>query len=1217
MRKNRSVVGQLHGAAVDPAAGFATLRGMARKKNEAASTHAAPARPAELKPNEVLQELRRLVGLAKIELTPLMPDSGYKTAYSPIRTYLDQLQKTTKPETAAEGLFRPLAEMFLNAPALPQVGLGSGFVDFKLDAKEESSIVIELKPLFQVYDAELLKSFPLKPADHNDQVVKYLRYSEYLVLTDLRDAYLYSARDVWQPLKPFAKLPFADLLERSLARQSMLDVIRDAEDGEERPDLDRSFFEQLQDWFRAFEPIRFKDQIKHDELVIQLLNQLIFAKTMEDYSLVRYRQVQDDWERAKEKWKAKGSDRIVRQFLKDFEVFFEDYYDTELFERCISDELDSEPENLDRFARLLEAVLGVDEWSKTFQRGLVHYNYRLINEDIFGKSYEMFLAANRKDEGIFYTPATITTPMADSLVNGLFGPLVTQICDAVSAGKADFTAADALMLQLTRLAIADTAGGSGGFLIKILRAVWQQYERIDQASLWVKNWQNGGDLLNTPPNVQQARVFRDRWNFDNRRIRVAQVMLRHIFAVDKDAGAIEVAKTNLWKEAVKLSTEDYNFRRLTGDINRTLPSLRLNFICADSLVDTDPAEQVRYLAGVCGDAMKSLCAFREQYIANPSDHTPLEEALKLQAKLRDNLTEHFQGEALPAPPIFVALSFFPAWFDRIGKARPANERGFDGIIGNPPWEGFKPFRKEFAAKLHPDKPQFSKMGMDGPTFDKWFDLELKTNAVFAARWREHEAYYERHKEFFGKCFKYQGAGDWNLWKLFIERDLTLVRQGGQFSLLVPSGFQTDEGCTDLRRWLSTENTLTELTSFENKGYREISDGKEKRKQIFPDVHPQFKFGFFKVLKGIPPAAGHAFDARFYLHDPKDYCSPPIRYAVEMIRRFSPESESFMEFRSSVDYELATKIRSDHRLLGELDYKFQRELHMTDDNHLFIKLGAKRVGKGQLTLYEGKMIHQFDAHFTPATMVVEEVAVREELLRKEIFRLCQSIREDKITKVGGKKVPEKRDELEALLRTQFETGKLKLHYDFERLGARDVGSSTNERTLIAAMMPPRVCIGNTINFLRPFRYAADAKGNLQQQELDPEEVRSLLCLLDSFVLNYYIRNKVSAHVNIHQLNELPLPNLTAAQKAKLAEAADKLLTLSAKRHAQAKSPDSIHKTPRDVKERAALEVFIARDLYGLSLDDWKYLTGTFTFGSDSETKAELDEIIRQSLALWSK
>jgi hypothetical protein len=77
----------------------------------------------------------------------------------------------------------------------------------------------------------------------------------------------------------------------------------------------------------------------------------------------------------------------------------------------------------------------------------------------------------------------------------------------------------------------------------------------------------------------------------------------------------------------------------------------------------------------------------------------------------------------------------------------------------------------------------------------------------------------------------------------------------------------------------------------------------------------------------------------------------------------------------------------------------------------------------------------------------------------------------------------------------------------------------------------------------------------------------------------------------------VPEFSTAQKKKLAEFAGKLL-----------------KNPHDVQERAALEVVIARELYGLSLDDWKHLTGTFTFGS-GESKAELDEIIRQSLAHW--
>ena len=55
----------------------------------------------------------------------------------------------------------------------------------------------------------------------------------------------------------------------------------------------------------------------------------------------------------------------------------------------------------------------------------------------------------------------------------------------------------------------------------------------------------------------------------------------------------------------------------------------------------------------------------------------------------------------------------------------------------------------------------------------------------------------------------------------------------------------------------------------------------------------------------------------------------------------------------------------------------------------------------------------------------------------------------------------------------------------------------------------------------------------------------------------------------------------------------------------------------MKERAALETFIVQHLYGLSLEDWKHLTGTFTFTFGSgETKAELDEIIRQSIVIWS-
>src|SRR5207302_1657856 len=136
---------------------------------------------------------------------------------------------------------------------------------------------------------------------------------------------------------------------------------------------------------------------------------------------------------------------------------------------------------------------------------------------------------------------------------------------------------------------------------------------------------------------------------------------------------------------------------------------------------------------------------------------------------------------------------------------------------------------------------------------------------------------------------------------FIERDLSSVREGGQFSLLVPSGFQTDEGCSDIRRWFINEHWLDELTSFENRGYTVLKNGKEETKHIFPDVDNRFKFGFFKVIKDAVTHERHAFDARFYLRDPKDCFATPIRYSIEMLKRFSPRMLSVMEFRSPEDY----------------------------------------------------------------------------------------------------------------------------------------------------------------------------------------------------------------------------------------------------------------------------------------------------------------------------
>ena len=1146
----------------------------------------------------ILKALKQFSDHEQIKFLPLAPEARPISDYPPIHKYALDLKNGAKPESAAEDLFTALWKDVLGFQPTRQVGTMEGFVDFMVPERLGDPLPLELKPLFQRDGPDALWRKDANPSHHVVQVKKYLRDHEYLILTDLRTAWFFCARDFFFEEKPFAKLPFDEFLSRCRETRSVLDTLRRIEDTAERPELEQQFFADLKIWYNEFDKVKWVQDADTAESIILLINKLIFARTIEDFGLVPYRFTQDEYVRQTQRWEAKGAQRIVPKFLEGFEDFFDEYYDTEIFSARVWERLDKDPANLQRFCEKLNFVLGVNSWDQTFSRGIVHYNYRRIDEDIFGKSYEMFLASNRKDEGIYYTPAGITGPMADSLVNSLAGKLVNEICEAVGSQKCDFKRADTLMAQLAEIRVADTACGSGGFLIKVLRAFWRQYQRVDAAVAWVQKIlqpENGEMYLaEMPPNVEQALAFRRTHHFGTRRILIAQILLRHIFGGDKDPGAIEVAKTNIWKEAVKLSPADYNYRELKTDVVKILPNLELNFHCADSLVDVALEKQAAWLAEYHQAELKKLAELRARYIANPMRHEALDEALALRKKVHANFVEHFQTENLPCAPGGFALHFWPCWFTPDGKPSPAP--GFHGIIGNPPWEGFKPVAKEFVAKL---KTNFSKGTMAGTDFTPWFEKKLKDEPDFRAQWDEYAASYEKFSEFFGRRYRFQGGGDINLYKLFIEGDLNLVRDGGRLSLLVPSGLQTDEGCGPLRKLMLAENYFEELTSFENRGYTVIEDDKEKTKQIFPDVDSRFKFGFFKVVKGGKPSAGHTFDGRFYLHDPKDVLAPPIKYSVEMIRRFSPENFGIMEFRSEKDYELCSKIRGEHPLLKDSGFRLSTELHMTNDNHFFRKLAGKKPAAGQMPLYEGKMIHQFDAGYSPGNYAVVEKELRDELLRKEIHRLAKLVREVEPKKLEGQAVPEKRDELDKRLREIFKARKFKLQNEFPRTVYREIGRTTDERTIIATEVPADVSLNNKLPYAAPFNYELSDKGQLEQTILDAHETRSLLALLNSLVLNFYLRSKISATLNMFYMYELPVPSISTAQKKKLAESAAKLL-----------------KNPRDVKVRAALEAFIARELYGLSLEDWQHLTGTFTFGS-GETKAELDEIIRQSLELWGQ
>jgi hypothetical protein len=163
-----------------------------------------------VKPDDILIALQDLTERERIEFLPLAPDMRKPSSYAPIEKYLLDLKNGAKPESAAEDLFTALCNDVLGFQPTRQVGVAEGFVDFILPEPTGQTVPLELKPLFKRDGQDALWRQDANPEHHVTQVKKYLADHEYLILTDLRTAWFFSARDFFFESKPFHKLPFAD-----------------------------------------------------------------------------------------------------------------------------------------------------------------------------------------------------------------------------------------------------------------------------------------------------------------------------------------------------------------------------------------------------------------------------------------------------------------------------------------------------------------------------------------------------------------------------------------------------------------------------------------------------------------------------------------------------------------------------------------------------------------------------------------------------------------------------------------------------------------------------------------------------------------------------------------------------------------------------------------------------------------------------------------------
>ncbi|MBI4646987.1 MAG: hypothetical protein HY738_10455, partial [Bacteroidia bacterium] len=242
-----------------------------------------------------------------------------------IKHYLTALKIGTKPESASAELLKRISEIVLQSNGFSEVKIKGGFIDFAIQENIVNPILIELKPAF---DKKLDKnkrilgitSKPLLFNNYKGQIQKYLTGNDFVILTNLNDSYLFN-RDAIINYKPFYSIKFTELLRSFIESDCLWDTVRKFEDVYTKPELETQFFIDLNNWVEEFKQVKFieKDGFTKNELIILFINKIIFIKTLEDYGLIPYKFISDEYFQKYEKWKIKGIYKILDNFFIEFE----------------------------------------------------------------------------------------------------------------------------------------------------------------------------------------------------------------------------------------------------------------------------------------------------------------------------------------------------------------------------------------------------------------------------------------------------------------------------------------------------------------------------------------------------------------------------------------------------------------------------------------------------------------------------------------------------------------------------------------------------------------------------------------------------------------------------------------------------------------------------------------------------------------------------------
>ena len=681
--------------------------------------------------------------------------------------------------------------------------------------------------------------------------------------------------------------------------------------------------------------------------------------------------------------------------------------------------------------------------------------------------------------------------------------------------------------RILQLKVVDPAMGSAAFLVSACRYLARAYERA-----LIRDGSAGESDIDEPDRAAFRRL-------------VAQ---RCLFGVDLNPTAVQLARLSLWLA--------------TLSANKPLTFLDHHLVCGNSLIGASPIDIARQPPGTRlrasrygGQARaprpnRAGAPLFSEFELEPSLARAVAERRWL-AETRDDTADVVRekerrlerlrkgepwkrladlwcacwmwpgADTAPEPAVFASLAD-KLMTGRCGLPEKTSEallRHADRITAS---HHFFHWMLEFPEAYFDDAGQ--------PLADGGFDAVLGNPPWDMLRAGGAE------KTFFRRSgvYRHQGAGHMNRYQMFVERAVALTKRGGRIGLVLPAGFATDHTSAPLRRMLLGRTSIDTITGFDN------------RRAIFP-IHRSVRFLVCTTTVG---EATRHIACRFGIDDAAELetipdsgdrpvRSHPISLAPSFLEALSGSAVTIPELRDEVDVRILERIVHSIPRLGATDgwdVRFGRELNATDDRRYFHNGPAFAEGSGAaragLPVLEGKHIEPFRAHADRSTLRISEQSASRLLDAAATFSRA-------------------------------------------RLAYRDVASSTNRLSLIAAVLPARVVTTHSLFCLKT--------------RLSNDHQIFLCAMLNSYVANYLVRQVMTTHLGSATVEALrvPKPRYDSPWFEQITDLARTLIR------------------GHDDRVHARLQALAAR-CYGLTEDEFSHVLTTFPLIDPSERRGALEE-----------